>query len=314
MDIGFSTSAGGDAWSLEECAAWASANDFDTVRLVNTGVADPDLILERGPNEITETLAEHGLYLSALSAHERDPNVLDDDPERAEVAAVRVRKSIEAASLLGAPIVVTNSGSASYRGWLAGRFYGTYSQPPGNPTDKRDELFGRFKKVFTPIAKFAEDKGVKIALDHAVRQGNIACNPEGWERALDAVPSDHLGLSCDPSHLLWLMITPIEDAIRAFAGKWYYADVKDAEIDRRMLFRQGVIGNWWWQYRVPGRGETNWGTTIGALLESGYDYVLCIENEDRGIPGLAGFALGCRHLRQFLPRRGEPYDPAETHD
>jgi sugar phosphate isomerase/epimerase len=109
------------------------------------------------------------------------------------------------------------------------------------------------------------------------------------------------------------MLGPPKDLIRTFAGKWVYADVKDAEIDRRMLSRQGIVGNWWWQYRVPGRGEINWGTTIGALLESGYDYVLCIENEDRGIPGLAGFALGCRHLRQFLPRRGDPYDPAETH-
>lgn len=29
--------------------------------------------------------------------------------------------------------------------------------------------------------------------------GNIGCNPEMWEKILDAVPSDHLGLSCDPS-------------------------------------------------------------------------------------------------------------------
>ncbi|HCQ00924.1 MAG TPA: hypothetical protein DIT99_09600, partial [Candidatus Latescibacteria bacterium] len=51
----------------------------------------------------------------------------------------------------------------------------------------------------------------------------------------------------------------------------------------------------------------NWGTIIGALLETGYDYVLCVENEDRGMPGLAGFALGGRHLRQFLPQKGEEY-------
>lgn len=131
--------------------------------------------------------------------------------------------------------------------------------------------------------------------------GNIACNPEIWERILDAVPSDALGLSGAPSHWLWIGILPAEDAIRMFNGKWYYADVKDCEVSSQMLFRQGIIGNWWWQYRVPGRGQLNWGTLIGALLESGYDYVLCVENEDRGMPGLVGFALGCRHLRQFLP-------------
>jgi sugar phosphate isomerase/epimerase len=109
-----------------------------------------------------------------------------------------------------------------------------------------------------------------------------------------------------------MMIMPAEDVIRDYAGKWYYADVKDCEVSPRMLYRQGIIGNWWWQYRVPGRGQLNWGTVIGALLESGYDYVLCVENEDRGMPGLAGIAYGCRHLRQFLPDKGTDYQ-APTH-
>ena len=157
------------------------------------------------------------------------------------------------------------------------------------------------------VVEVAEDVKVKIALDVAVRMGNIGCNPEMWEKILGAVPSDYLGLSCDPSHWLWMMIMPAEDVIRDYAGKWYYADVKDCEISPRMLYRQGIIGNWWWQYRVPGRGQLNWGTVIGALLESGYDYVLCVENEDRGMPGLAGIAYGCRHLRQFLPAKGTDY-------
>ena len=312
MDISFSTGAGGNAWSLEECAKWARENDFDCVRLSTSGVADPEQVFEVGPDEIKETLARHGLYLAALSAHQ---NLLVDEEEDAEAAAERMRKSIEAASLLGAPVVITQAGvPKEFVGRFAGRFYGMYSAPPGNPDDRSVELVQRFKERYAPIVKLAEEVGVKIGLDCAVRMGSLACNPEMWERVLDAVPSDHLGLSCDPSHWLWLMLGPPKDLIRTFAGKWVYADVKDAEIDRRMLSRQGIVGNWWWQYRVPGRGEINWGTTIGALLESGYDYVLCIENEDRGIPGLAGIALGCRHLRRFLPRRGEPYDPAETHD
>ena len=91
-----------------------------------------------------------------------------------------------------------------------------------------------------------------------------------WEKLLDAVPSQHLGLSCDPSHWLWMGMLPVEDVIRDFAGKWFFADVKDCEISERMKYRQGIIGNWWWQYRVPGRGQLNWSTIIGALLESDY--------------------------------------------
>jgi len=297
MDLSFQTSAGGGAWSLDECARWAKENDFDAIRLSAGGVAEPEKVIHEGGEGIKATLQSHGLYLAALSAHN---NLLADDPREREAAAERLRKAIEAANLLGTPVVVTQAGSPV--GW---HFYGQFSSPPGNPTDRSVELVERFQQMFTPLIQFAEEKGVKIALDVAVRLGNIACNPEMWERILDAVPSDHLGLSCDPSHWLWMGILPAEDVIRTFAGKWVYADVKDCEVSPRMLFRQGIIGNWWWQYRVPGRGQLNWGTIIGALLESGYDYVLCVENEDRGIPGLAGIALGGRHLRQFLPRRHE---------
>ena len=298
MDISFPTTVGTEgAWSLEEMADWASEHGFDCVRLAITGVADPEVVIREGPDRITETLASRGLYLAALQAGSR-PSVLDADPEVSARYQARLLRAVEAAAVLGAPVVVTNTGSPC--SW---HFYGMPSIPPGNPTYRVDEVVQAFKEKFTPVVRLAEDKGIKIALDTAVRMGNIACNPEMWDRCLDAIPSDALGLSCDPSHLVWLHIMPVEDAIRMFEGKWYYADVKDCEISPHMLFRQGIIGNWWWQYRVPGRGQLNWGTIIGALRSVGYDYVLCVENEDRDCPGLEGFEVGRRHLAQFLPSK-----------
>ena len=295
MDISFSTQAGGDDWPLEDCAKWASENDFDALRLVAHGAIPSDQVLLETDEEVTGTLAVQDIYLAAITAHN---NLLDDDPSLAEDAGKRLRIAIENAAALNVPVVVTHAGSPV--GW---HFYGQFSSPPENSGDRSVELVKRFQERFGPVVEFAADHGVKIALDVAVRMGNIACNPEMWERILDAVPSDHLGLSCDPSHWLWMGILPAEDTIRMFSGKWLYADVKDCEVSERMRFRQGIIGNWWWQYRVPGRGQLNWGTIIGALTESGYDYVLCVENEDRGLPGLEGFAYGARHLRQFLPAR-----------
>ncbi|MCE2399906.1 sugar phosphate isomerase/epimerase [Candidatus Poribacteria bacterium] len=292
MNISFSIGVGGDAWSLAECAAWAKANDFDAIRPYTTGLFEPNQIIQSGGEEVKEILADTDIYLAALTAH---ANLLDDDTEKRENARDMLMHAIEAAHILEIPVVVTYAGSP-----VSWHFYGQFSSEPGNPGDRSAELVERFKEMWSPVVGFAEEKGVRLALDCAVRMGNIACNPEMWERILDAVPSNALGLSCDPSHWLWMGILPAEDAIRMFSGKWYYADVKDCEISPRMLFRQGIIGNWWWQYRVPGRGQLNWGTIIGALLESGYDYVLCVENEDRGAPGLEGFAIGCRHLRQFL--------------
>ncbi len=292
MEISFSTSAGEGSWNLRECIEWAKDNDFDAIRPNANGLFEPNQIIRNGGDDIKQILSSTDVYVAALTSH---CNLLDDDEARSTIARQTLLNAIEAANLLEIPVVVTYAGSPV--GW---HFYGQFSSEPGNPGDRSGELVQRFKRMWLPVVKYAEEKEVKLALDCAVRMGNIACNPEMWERILDAIPSDALGLSCDPSHWLWMGILPAEDAIRMFSGKWYYADVKDCEISPRMLFRQGIIGNWWWQYRVPGRGQLNWGTIIGALQESGYDYVLCVENEDRGAPGLDGFAIGCRHLRQFL--------------
>lgn len=309
MDISFQTGAGdgaGWSWSLEECATWSRDHDFDCVRLADSGALDSDRILEQGPDEVKETLSAHGLYLACISSH---CNLLDDDREAGLNEQKRLIKAVQSAAALECPVVITGSGSPVKNG----QFYGMYSSSPGNPGDRSDELVERFREMFTPVVAVAADLDIRIALDVAVRMGNIGCNPEMWEKILDAVPSEHLGLSCDPSHWLWMMMMPAEDVIRDYAGKWYYADVKDCEVSSRMLYRQGVIGNWWWQYRVPGRGQLNWGTVIGALLESGYDYVLCVENEDRGMPGLEGLAFGNRHLRRFLPPKGVDYEVPGQH-
>ena len=293
MDFAFPATIGPGNWQLDELAQWAGENQFDGVRLVGRDEADPEVILREGPDRILDALKKNGLYVAAYNAHTA---LLHADPAQAEQNALRLQQCIDAAALLGAPVVITNTGSP-----YSWHFYGTPSIPPGNPTDKVDEVVGLFRERFTPAVRRAEEKGVKIGLDTAVRMGNIACNPEMWERCLDAIPSDALGLSCDPSHLLWLQIHPPEDAIRMFKGKWVYADLKDCEVSQQMLFRQGIIGNWWWHYRIPGRGQLNWGTIIGALNYAGYHYVLDVENEDRELPGPEGIALGRRHLAQFVP-------------
>jgi sugar phosphate isomerase/epimerase len=288
VDICFSTNVGGDNWSLSECGAWARENDFDAIR------PHADGVVGETRESIDGALEPHGIYVAALTAHN---NLLDDDPAEREAASERLVGAIETASRLDVPVVVTHAGSP-----VGHHFYGMFSYTPGNPGDRSLELVDRFEEMYRPVVAVAEERGVKIALDCAVRMGNIACNPEMWERILEAVPSHCLGLSCDPSHWVWMGMMPAEDVIRMFPDRWIYADIKDCEVSPQMLFRQGIIGNWWWQYRVPGRGQLNWGTIIGALVESGYDYVLCVENEDRGAPGLEGFALGCRHLRPLLTR------------
>jgi sugar phosphate isomerase/epimerase len=112
----------------------------------------------------------------------------------------------------------------------------------------------------------------------------------------EAVPSPALGLSFDPSHLVWLGIPDAPGTIRRFADRIYHVDGKDCEILTDRLATQGILGPSWWRYRLPGQGSVDWPGIFAALREIGYDDVISIENEDPLHPGRAGVAMAARYL------------------
>ena len=77
MDISFSTQAGGDDWPLEDCAKWASENDFDALRLVAHGAIPSDQVLLEVDEEVTGTLAVQDIYLAAITAHNITPEIIN---------------------------------------------------------------------------------------------------------------------------------------------------------------------------------------------------------------------------------------------
>tara|TARA_A100001037_G_C14621729_1_gene401859 strand:+ start:307 stop:519 length:213 start_codon:yes stop_codon:yes gene_type:complete len=66
MDISFQTAAGGNSWSLTACAEWAKANDFDCVRLADSGILNSEEILEMGPDQVNTILSLFGCDYFAL--------------------------------------------------------------------------------------------------------------------------------------------------------------------------------------------------------------------------------------------------------
>ena len=114
------------------------------------------------------------------------------------------------------------------------------------------------------------------------------------------MPSPAIGLSFDPSHLLWLGIEDIPGLIREFGGRIYHVDGKDAEIVRDRLRRQGILGSGWWRYRLPGNGELDWPAIVAALREIGYDGTITIEQEDDLDPGFDAVARSARYLHEVL--------------
>lgn len=147
-----------------------------------------------------------------------------------------------------------------------------------------EESVEPFKKVWGKHAKFAEDHGVKIAFEncpmgiyHLPPGGNnCMCTPRMWELCFNAVPSDALGLEWDPSHLICLLIDPVEN-IRTWANKVYHVHAKDAKINETALRKYGIYAPGVIEHCFPGFGDTNWAIVIKELLRSGYRGDLNIE-------------------------------------
>jgi sugar phosphate isomerase/epimerase len=308
MQFGVASLVGIEPLPFPEFLRRARAHGLETVE-VNVGPTfaridgadfpghlDLAAIRRDGPAATLDLMASHGLTISALAPM---LNLLTPDASLREERIVAFRDAIDACATLGVGTVVTYGGSA-----FGMHFRGLPGHPDGHPSSKLDENLRAFREVFAPLSAYAEDKGVRIAFETAPRgggEGNIAHAPDLWDRLFAAVPSEALGLSFDPSHLVWLHIPAIPDIVRRYGSRIYHMDGKDTEILPGKLAEQGVFGNSWWRYRLPGCGALDWRAILSALRDAGYDGALDIENEDPLALGLAGAAWSANYLRGLLP-------------
>ncbi len=249
-----------------EVAAWPAEGDrpFTATHLAVEDFTEADAEATR------KLMAESGLELSSIAFY--DNNLHPDPAERSAINA-HVGRCIDAAALLGCPTV--------------GTFVG---RDPGRPVA---ENLAEAEEVFAPLVDKAGQAGVKLIIENCVMEGwhpdgypgNLAYSPELWEWMF----SIGLYLNYDPSHLLWMGIDPVE-AVRPYINRIPHAQAKDIQLDRGARNRYGWPGQaidrpdpWdvgWWRYRVPGRGDVDWGTLVDVLYEGGFDGVLSVEHED----------------------------------
>jgi len=159
------------------------------------------------------------------------------------------------------------------------------------PEASDDENVEYFRLGVTPVAEHAGKLGVKLAMENYPNYGkNLAICPAMWRRLFEAVPAPSVGLTFDPSHLVFLGIDYLR-ALREFGSRIHYAHAKDTEIIAEGLYQHGILagpsfgrkpvnGPGWWRYCLPGFGQVHWGAYVGALLEVGYDGILSVEHED----------------------------------
>ena len=283
MKIGFLTNAlveqarrsGSDAFStLPQVADWAAAHGFTDLE------CGPMLPLDRAAYE--QVLGEGRIGISALIYCR---NYLSTDPEEAAQHLAALRERIVFAGALGIDKVVTSTGidksvveglydrdpALRDRGNLIRRI-------PAQSLDRVVDLFG-------PLVELAEKNNVRLCFENCPLMGNIAISPVMWKKIFERLPSDHLGLAYDPSHLVWEMIDPYTPLLE-FKDKIFHVHAKDTAIDRVKLARTGILTDFsWWSYRIPGRGELDWRQLLGQLTAEGYDGTLSLEHEDAAYEG-----------------------------
>jgi sugar phosphate isomerase/epimerase len=203
---------------------------------------------------------------------------------------------IEAAALLGVPVVNT----------FIGR----------DPKKSVDDNWPRFREVWPPLIRFAEDHGIKIGIENCPMLftndewpggKNLAYSPAIWRRMFDEIPSANFGLNYDPSHLIWLKIDEAEP-LREFASRLVHVHAKDVRVDQSRLNEVGILGTplQFHTPKLPGLGDVNWGRFFSILTDTGYDGPVCVEVEDRAYEGTlesrkASIRQSGTFLRQFIP-------------
>jgi len=303
MKLGFLTAALPDN-TLEQAAKWGAESGFQAIEIAcwpfekaarrYAGVTHIDVTTLDKPKakEIRKMLDGYGLTVSSLAYY---PNPLHPDADHRETVIAHLKKVIEGAALLEAPVV------------------GTFVGKDKNKTVPQN--FEDYAKIWPPVVKFAKDHGVKIAIENCPMifsydewpgGNNLASTPAIWRKMWEIIPDDNFGLNLDPSHLVLQMID-YERVIREFGSKIFHVHAKDLHIDLEGLYNNGVLsqGMGWQIPRLPGLGDMDWRKFFAALTAARYDYVVSIEHEDRVFEGdeelvKRGFYLSRDVLKPYI--------------
>jgi sugar phosphate isomerase/epimerase len=279
MKLGFLTACLPDR-SLADLCEWAAAEGFEALEVAawpalgDRPFTATHLDVERfdatAADEARGLFERHGLECSSIAFYD---NNLHPDPDERRAVHEHVHRCIDAAAALGCPTV--------------GTFIGR------DPTKPVADNLREAEEAFKPLVDHAGQAGVKLIIENCVMEGwhpdgypgNLAYSPELWEWMF----SLGLYLNYDPSHLMWMGIDPVE-AVRPYLDRIPHAQAKDIELDPAARNRFGWPGRavdrddpWdvgWWRYRVPGRGQVDWGRLLDAMYEGGFDGVLSVEHED----------------------------------
>jgi sugar phosphate isomerase/epimerase len=235
-------------------------------------------------------------------------NLIGGDPSQQIKNQNHILKLIRIASLLG--------GDAN--DVVCGSFVG-YDVELGNAENGFEKNLEKFKKVFTPILKYAKSMGVTVCVENCPMEGwrkvsstDCYCNLPGClaaRKLMYAILDDDSALqeTYDPSHDIWQHIDPSEVINAMDFKKLRRVHIKgtrnfpsDAEaihwgrlfpiqnVDSKLAKKAGVplAAHEWdrlnYEPRLPGFGGSDscdWTKFLETLMAKGYKNPFVIENE-----------------------------------
>lgn len=303
MKLGF-VSAILDNKSFEETIDTASALGYQCVELAcwpggpaerrYAGVChlDVEALDAQKAAYVQEYCAARHVELSSLAYY---PNPMDADEEKQAATIAHLYRVIDASALLDINMVTTFIGRDQSR--------------------TIEENLALFEQIWAPVLQYAEEKGVKIAIENCPMLfgadqwpggQNLATSPVIWREMFARFPSPYFGLNFDPSHFVWQMMDYIAP-IYEFKDRIFHVHFKDIHLYQEKLAQCGTMAyplNYM-APKLPGLGDVDWGKYTAALNDIGYDGYACVEVEDRAFEGSDeavrnSLILSKRYLEQFV--------------
>ena len=295
-----------DGWSLEEVVDVAADMGFSCLEVAcwpsgkaerrYAGVSHIDcerICVDEGYlSYVRELVASRNLTISSLAYY---PNPMDPDPEKRAAAIAHLRNVIRASARLGVGMVTTFIGRDQYK--------------------TVEENIALFREIWPDIIRFAEDQGVKVAIENCPMLfgpdqwpggQNLMCTPAIFRRLFEIIPSPSFGLNFDPSHYVWQGMDYLQ-TLREFSDRIFHIHFKDIKLYPEKLAQCGVLAYplEYMSPKIPGLGDVNWGAFVSTLHDIGFDGCGVIEVEDRVFEGsresiLNSIRLSKRYLDNFL--------------
>jgi sugar phosphate isomerase/epimerase len=276
MKLGFNSAILNEC-SFEEVIDYAADNGFSCVEIC----AWPKGKAARKYAGVTHIDVEHldvdyiknyseakGVKISAIAYY---PNALDEDAEKSDYYVTHIKKCIEAAKKLDINMVTTFIGRDQKK--------------------TIEENLTTMTTVWKPIVAYAEELGVKIAIENCPMLftadewpggQNLMTTPAIFRRVFELIPNKNFGLNFDPSHFVWQQMDYIKP-IYEFQERIFHIHFKDIKVYKDRLNDVGIMATplEYISPKLPGLGDVNWGQYVSALTDIGYRGYAVIEVEDK---------------------------------